>query len=269
MSSRGIYANMQTTRWPMSEKFEMHAHSRYEILYFICGDADYAVEGNVYSLKSGDIMLMRKSESHYLKLRSNTEYRRVVLNFDPDLFYDLDEEGKILSIFKDRPLGRFNHYPAKLFPDNQWGYYCQKMCYTSKQWERRIYLLALLAELSGCYDRIVEETEIPEQGVASLLSDYINTHLFDELSLEKLSSVFFLSRSQLNRIFKKDMGSTLYNYILLKRLFHSQKLLRDGVNPNKVSKDCGFNDYVSFYKAYKKLFSVSPKADFVKSSDEN
>jgi len=264
VSSKAITGGIVTNPTPMKERFEMHAHSTYEILYFISGDADYAVEGDVYSLKSGDIMLMRKSESHYLKLRSNAVYSRGVINFDPGIFSSVDEEGRMLSIFKDRPLGMYNHYPAELFPDNKWGYYFERICSCCKFWEKKIFLSALLCELSSCYERIVSETKLPEQSVASHLSDYINTHLFDTLSLEKLSSEFFLSRSQLNRIFKKDMGTTLYNYILLKRLFHSQKLLRDGVNPNQVSSDCGFNDYVSFYKAYKRLFNTSPKADFIK-----
>ena len=41
-------------------------------------------------------------------------------------------------------------------------------------------------------------------------------------------------------------------------------MLTDGEKATKVYQRCGFRDYVTFYRAYKAKFGVSPKDDIVK-----
>ena len=94
------------------------------------------------------------------------------------------------------------------------------------------------------------------------LVNFINRHLSDNLSLEILSNHFYLSKSQLNRIFKVGTGTSIWEYILLKRLMGARNLIKSGVGVVKASQQFGFSDYSAFYRAYKKHYNVSPKSDF-------
>lgn len=88
---------------PDADMFHMHTHAVHEIFYIISGDADYAVEGNFYRLRRGDIMIMRRHEAHCLKLRSSAVYERITVNFDPTVLYRLGVSEEILAPFEERP----------------------------------------------------------------------------------------------------------------------------------------------------------------------
>lgn len=74
----------------------------------------------------------------------------------------------------------------------------------------------------------------------------------------------FLSKNQLNRIIKKATNTTVWSYITAKRLIYANELLYQGTPPLKTCAYCGFFNYPTFYKAYKKYFGHAPSADYVR-----
>ena len=250
------------TETPIQGDFPMHIHNdSHEIYCFLSGDAGYSVEGNRYQLAHGDLMLMRKGEVHHLMLNSDVRYERMVVNFDLSSPSELDPDGRLLAAFNDRSLGKYNHYPASLFPDNQWLYYIQKMegCPTPQQ--KFCYLLPLLNDLADCFETVKNSDAHVEKDRAAAVIKYINRHLSDDLSLISLAERFYLSKTHLNRLFKQSTGTTVWDYIIVKRLFLARKLINAGESPSKVYSQCGFQDYTTFYRAYKQHFGVCPKYD--------
>ena len=59
-------------------------------------------------------------------------------------------------------------------------------------------------------------------------------------------------------------GTTVWDYILTKRLIAAKDMLMNGYRPNIVSEKCGWEDYSAFYRAYKLHFGVAHKEDFNK-----
>ncbi len=249
---------------PQNRKHPMHMHDNYEIYSFLSGDAEYYVEGSRYPLECGDIILIRKSESHQLVPKSNAPYSRSVINFDVPFLKEFDPSNRFMQMFNDRPLGKFNHYPATLFPENNWQYYLKKIVESQDKERQFAYLLPLLAELSDCYDIVKNSTDhLPVSDQITSIIRFINQNLQNELSLSLLCEYFYLSKAHLNRIFKQATGSTVWNYILIKRLMLARERLLSGTAPTNVYSQCGFQDYTTFYRAYKKQFGVSPKQDQV------
>ena len=256
-----FFGSENYTEFVNKKQYVMHTHDTYEIYYFLEGEAHYSVEGSLYPLESGDVILMRKSEAHYLIPNDNLPYRRITINFD---FCDIDDDyvtEKLLSIFNERPLGKYNRYPDELFTQNKPIYYLRKICNAENDSQKMIYLLTLLEELYEKFELVQSEEENFLNEDSSHILRYINRHLTEDLSLEKLCERFFISKSQLNRNFKKSNGSTVWEYITAKRLLLAKEMLKESARPTEVYLKCGFNDYVTFYKAYKKYFGVSPKND--------
>ncbi len=90
---------------------------------------------------------------------------------------------------------------------------------------------------------------------------YIDAHLLDDLSVAALSKVFFASKSNLDCVFKKSQGCTLRAYVMTKRLLWARQKIIEGALAGEVSYLCGFKEYSTFYRQYKKIFGVSPKMD--------
>lgn len=266
MIIQNIQSTHSRTECPVQSHYTMHTHNGCELLYLLQGDADYAVEGNIYRLKKGDIMLMRRLESHYLILRSTACYERLIVNFDLTDTEICDNSfcQALSAMLLHQPLGKYNHFASSLFPDNHWQYYMDRICSYSDPDRQMIYLLPLLNELSEEYEKVKNSPDHTIPNKSSAIVSYINQHLFEELSLDRICERFFLSKSQLNRIFRKVTGTTVWNYVLVKRLFHAREMMQSGENPTSIYEKCGFQDYVTFYKAYQKHFGHTPKADYKK-----
>ena len=87
--------------------------------------------------------------------------------------------------------------------------------------------------------------------------DYINSHLTEDLSIDHISSNFYLSKYYLMRLFKQETGYTIGNYISSKRLLLAKELILSGTPALQACFDCGYKDYSTFSRAYKSLFKES------------
>lgn len=238
------------TEKPNLKMFNMHNHDDYEIYCFLKGSAEYYVEGNVYSLNSGDILLMKRAEAHSLIVNKLSPYERIVINFNREALSG-EIAPEIIAFLENRPLGKQNKYSAKK-TKNIVGF-LNKICKSDNFSEKQLYLTFVLNELKN-------STPSDDDTVNTVqdIIGYINENLFEDISLDSVAEQFFMSKNHLNRQFKKYTGSTIWSYIVIKRLIYAKSLLTAGEKPTAVCKKCGFNDYCSFYRAYKQKYGISP-----------
>ena len=107
-------------------------------------------------------------------------------------------------------------------------------------------------------DRHQEETE-PLSPLVQNVLQFIGSHLPEELSLEKLAGHFFVSKYHLSHAFTREVGVSVYRYIMMRRLLMARQLLSTGEPAGQVCRVCGFSDYTSFYRAFKSEYGVSPR----------
>ncbi|MGN0243622.1 MAG: helix-turn-helix domain-containing protein [Lachnospiraceae bacterium] len=98
------------------------------------------------------------------------------------------------------------------------------------------------------------------------IKQYIDAHLSEPLRQDDLCKALYISKSRLNQVFKKYMGITVCEYIQKKRLMMAKdKILKgdfgDKESLMKISLECGFTTYSSFYRAYLKEFGHTPQSD--------
>ena len=60
------------------------------------------------------------------------------------------------------------------------------------------------------------------------------------------------------RLFKAQTGSTVHAYVRQRRLLYAAQLIRQGENVNKAAADSGFEEYSTFFRAFRESFGVSP-----------
>lgn len=249
------------TENPETRLFQMHAHDGYEVYCFLGGKAKYFVEGTVYPLRPGDILIMKRAESHTLLLQGDQPYERIAIHFSADAIIGQGRD-KLLSYLNSRPLGKNNRFPAAIFKGKNWLYYLNSACEADDEETKKLYLTVLLTELCASASEIRPDSEARDN-ISEVIA-YINSHLSDDLSLDSICSEFHTSRSHTNRKFRQMTGSSMWEYVKRKRLLMAKELLLGGENPYRVYEKCGFNEYSSFYRAYKAEFGVSPKDDHKK-----
>lgn len=253
---------------PNPQDFTMHAHEMCEILYFLSGNGRYRVEGSEYVIEPGSLILMRPSETHMLQILPDSSYERMAVHFVPAIVQGIDPRGDLLQAFESRPLGQQNMYSRssinselihdclKAMKTDSTDTYCRRLAIEAN-------LYPILSEIRSAFLCGRNESSAGmHQDIVPEVIKYINYNLTSaDLSLDTLSEHFHISKSQLNRLFKQAIGSSVWDYILIKRVMAARQLLRAGQPANEVSQACGFRDYSSFYRFYKKRFSVSPRED--------
>ena len=73
-----------------------------------------------------------------------------------------------------------------------------------------------------------------------------------------MSRALYITKSHLHHLFSKHLQLTPAKYITQKRLMLARRKLRRGEKPTAVFSDCGFEDYATFFRNYKRHFGYSP-----------
>lgn len=251
---------------PHPQHFQMHVHDQCELLYFLSGDACCMIESTAYPMDPHTLLITRPMEAHKMNILSGRPYERFVLNFDPALLQEVDPAGRLMRPFADRPLGQLNRYtPAdfgNLVPlDLFWAMSREGLTAEERRTDLLIYLYPLLGQLEQAFYQKRQQAPCTRSGPAAQIVDYVNRHLFENLSVEGLSARFFLSPSQLERVFHRATGSSVWRYILRKRLAAARQQLLRGQPAAAVCHACGFRDYSAFYRAYVREYGASPQQD--------
>lgn len=242
---------------PNPNRFIMHTHQQIEIYCFLRGRGVFHIEGSEYPLEPGDVLIMYPAESHYIDIDCSRPYERAVLNISPDYLQPLDPTGYLLRPFRERPAGKLNLYKSSEFPGGSIALW-ETMMNTEGDPHVNVLsgLLPLLNRICQLWQRRRENPQ-PDTSIYRIIR-HVNDHLAEPMSLDDICTRFYISKSQLCRQFKKATGTTLWQYVTIKRLAKAQELLSAGAHPTHIYSQCGFNDYSTFYRAYVKAYGIAP-----------
>lgn len=89
---------------------------------------------------------------------------------------------------------------------------------------------------------------------------YIESHLSEELTLEKIADAAGVSRFHLSRAFAASTGGSIAAYIRARRLSEAAKALSKGA-PDilAVALDAGYGSHEAFTRAFRQYFGVTPE----------
>ena len=116
-----------------------------------------------------------------------------------------------------------------------------------------------LNRMASHAERKPEETQQLSELIQNTLR-YIGENLNQPITLESLAARFYVSKYYLSHAFTKEVGVSVYRYIMMRRLMMARQLLLSGETAGQVCRSCGFSDYTSFYRAFKSEYGTSPRA---------
>lgn len=230
-----------------------HYHEFYEIHMVLSGEVSYWVDGQVYPMKAGNLMLLSPMQLHRPALTELASCQRVVLWINKQFLENNLNSGNFKLCFANGKhlynAPELENFFRKLYRE-----------YESQQFGADIYteslICQILIELSRLdYCHALSEKQSPL--IAEIIS-YICNHFTENLCLDSIARHFHISKFHLCHLFKLETGTSLYHYIMLKRLSLAKQLLISGQPASQVYSHCGFRDYSVFYKAFKAEYRQSP-----------
>ena len=237
---------------PKGADVEVHHHDFYEVYCLLSGQTDYWVDGQTYHLRAGDMLLINPMELHRPMTKPTATYERYVLWIEKEYLDSLAENGILSKCFDRTTLlsgGAAVELLGKLVEETYSTDYGAKICADG-------IFLQLMVELNRL--SLSGDNGSQPSALISQVLEYIGNHYAEELSLDGLAVMFFVSKYHLSHAFKEETGTSVYQYIKMKRLAAARQLLLAGVSSADTSIRCGFIDYSAFYKAFRERYGISP-----------
>lgn len=118
----------------------------------------------------------------------------------------------------------------------------------------------LKKKLNGNQYRIVcQSMELDQSSRMQDIISYVDNYYMEDLSLEKLSNLFFLSREHISRMFKKETGMPISKYVTNLRVEQAKCWLKETDETiYSISLMLGYQDEKFFSKLFKKETRFTP-----------
>ena len=253
-------------REPRVGGVEVHHHDFYEVYYLLDGQVEYWVDGRIIRMEPGDLLLINPQELHRPLVGSDRDrYERIVLWIQKDYLENMASGKNKLSRCFDQSL------PNRICPaDAERPILKARMHELVREFYSRDFGSGLCAQglflqLMVQLNRLALRTDDPDREESQMSAlvqqtmNYIRDNISLPLSLEGIASHLYVSKYHLSHAFSREVGVSVYRYIMLRRLLLARQLLLAGQGAGQVSISCGFSDYASFYRAFKAEYGVSPR----------
>ena len=240
-------------------------HSSYEIFRVSHGHFCCAVEGREYHLSPGDIIFILPDERYMSETptNSNGAYARQLIRLErdyltakfPDATVELDK----------KPFGKHNYIPANLASkyaiDIIFSQLHEYAVSDKDEAETMLCLcsLVLVTKISEIlkYEYLSDTMQLKKN--IKKITDYINANITAPINLDGIASYLYLDKSYVCRLFKRETGLTINTYIHMTRIAMAKQMISGGTLPRDAYTRCGYNDYSTFYRAFRRHAGMTPE----------
>ncbi len=241
------------------DEYHRHIHNRYELLYFIDGNADYFINAMVYHLKPGDLLFIPAYSYHHLSPNLNSSYERICIHFPKELIpthilSTIEDFKQIYHIEKNSLIEKI--FSSLIQCEYVYKYKDNDMIFLIQQAIGNIFTHLVYLQ------NIEEPISVIVNSELKNILDYIDTHIQEPLNTNILSKTFFKSTSWINHTFTHFLKISPQKYINNKKILYAQQLIINGTPPMQTAYLLSFENYVTFYRAYLKFLGNTPNHDF-------
>lgn len=252
-------------REPRPSGVEVHHHDFYEVYYLLSGEVEYWVDGRILKMRPGDLLLINPMELHRPMLDAgNRLYERIVLWINKEYLESHDGLSRCFDVTCPGH-SHLLHPTAAERPGltERMGSLVREFYSRDLGAEQAAYglFLQLMVQINRIALRADSAQEEARQlsGTVRAAISYIAENLDQPMTLESVAEQVYVSKYHLSHAFSREVGVSLYRYILLRRLILARQLLSEGEPAGQVSRNCGFSDYTSFYRAFRSEYGISPR----------
>ena len=253
----------------LSDSDIYHFHNVLEIGLCLSGNGIFHVEDRDYRFNAGDVSFVLKGEPHVAQSPDDSPSQWVYIGVDVERLFssiDISLDPHISRLFY------FNSSVPNIISRKEYGDVSElmKMIVEEMQRQKQDYqavVKSLLWVLFLKIARINAEKDVREikegsdkqyQMIAPALT-HICHNYGEEITIEQLASLCFLSPTHFRRVFREVMNLTPYEYLSQIRIRMAAVMLKSTELPvMQIVFQTGHNSATSFDRNFKKLYHMTP-----------
>lgn len=236
---------------------KLHYHNVYEIYFLVNGSRTYTINGRLYKINKGEVVLVPPKAVHQT---AGSEYSRYVLYFNKNYlsrFFSDKYIDSMLDVFKLKHL-----IPSK--EDSELLLKLFTAIYKYDQESKPNEIIALLPVMFSILRRSASDenngNRLANEQLDRILN-YIESNYSTITSLDELADALYISKYHLSHIFKKGTGIPIMSYIYNLKLSYSCHLLTTTKKSIAIiAMESGFTSQITYCNLFKAKFNCSPLA---------
>lgn len=272
---RVAWNDYQNTPWVVGPRVIFD----YEILYLAEGELKLTVEGNVYHVKAGQVILLRPKQEHLIQSENCSRIHQPHIHFDlqedessPHAYVSFSTLAEIppseYGLFREDRLKEIcPNCPSVITPKDPKEVERLILEIITEYENRKIYsdiivrgkFLQLLGNLlrEAVWGGSKDHSEY--EGAMQQAREIIIHNLDRPITLEEIAQRVNISKYYLCRQFKKVYGISPIQYHLYARIDRAKWLLiHTDKSLTTIASEVGFDDIYSFSRAFKNRENISP-----------
>ncbi len=244
-----------------------HAHPYYEIYFFVQGHNRIIVEGIDIQPERGDVLIYPPGIMHRcIHLDTEITYERFYYYLSPEFLQAISSaEFDIPETLAQMTADDHYYFHVDSGALDQLIQKADEVITASESLlpaDKLMNRFRMGQLLVQSLMMLTTNEAMPQSEYSSRMSaliHYINQHAAEQVALDQLEDIFYASKYVLMKEFKEYTGITIYQYLLIRRVLMAQEMIQQGMKPKEAALHCGFQDYTSFYRAFKTRAGVSPE----------
>ncbi len=242
-----------------------HRHNSIE-LFGEEGEAEYKINGEIYTIGKHDILIIGAMDFHFAKL-TKVPFNRYGLTMLPvymrtipavneylDIYKTQDFEGSsLLKGLSDKEFAEYIHILRHLREETR----------TPKKDSAEIvsayiHILTLMLKRKLHFQNS-ETVRSPLHQTMQQIKSYIDLNYKEEINLEKLGELFYFQPGTISKYFKMECGINIKKYINTVRVSNALRLLeKSDISIEALAMEVGYTNVNTFLRQFNEMMQISP-----------
>ena len=231
-------------------------HREWEFQFILKGSGFYFIVDKKYAFQPNTVFAINPDQAHYFALTPGCMMEKWTLMFPPAILQDLSLKRALSAIPHQVSLTDLESAAVVLL-------FCRLKDELSRQeahWQKivRLKLEEFLWLLKRAGGRTAPTPVISP--LVKQLTDYIEQHFTQDLSVPELAERFGYSAGYLAHVFKQHTQFGIKHYLLQRRIAEARRQLEEnpGMKTAAVAEAVGFKDFGVFNRMFKLLVGITP-----------
>ncbi len=248
-----------------------HSHPFFQVFFLIKGKLTHHINSLSADMSIGEMAIIPPNVPHCITLKNNPELYS--FSFNLSVFGEINIlNEQVLTFLKSLQDNKKIIFPKTsiatddiLYVQNLFERIYRESYQKDVGFKETILLhgILILTQFIRRYhitnpDNAQNGSYTNEQMVLNCIR-YIDSHFTENLSLDKITHMSALSQSTFCSCFKNITGTTFHNYLNKCRIKYAIELLKKGYKTTSVCSFCGYNDFATFSRNFKKFVGTNPK----------
>lgn len=237
--------------------WDLHYHDVLEIFYLVDGVCNFFIDDKMYTLRSGDMVLIPAWTLHRAFYDNDVPISRYMIYCNTAFIPP--KTGEILL--------SSGHYveriPKSLGDAEDILFKIRKERLNPNLLSEELihgYMTAFAA-LIYKVGEIRKSTDLEyDNSIVEAVVAYLKTNYSNDISLDDIARHVSVSNAHLSRTFKSETGFGIKEYLTMYRIKQAEFMLTEyhSKSISEIAYDCGFNDSNYFASCFKKAVGVTP-----------